>query len=492
MGIVAKQSVQNAVITYVGIGLGFVLTVLLYPHILSPDQYGLTRVLISASFISAQFAHLGVRNSIIKFFPLFTGQSRDNHGLLFWTLLIPFFGFILFGILFWLAHDLIINYYTAESPLFTEFYLWILPITFFVLYFEVLNSYLRSLKDSTTGSLVSEVLNRLFVIFFLALYFFEVIRFSHFILLFALSYGVQPLILAIQIHRKGEFNLLPNLTLLRGSLVKGISTYGLYSLLGGLTTVIVWNVDIMMLGGMSGLADTGIYAIAFYIGSVITVPQRSIEKIAAPLVSGYIQEKDWQSLSQIYRKTSLNQLIAGLSIFGLIWINIDLVFALLPQQYAAGKWVVLIIGIGKMFDLATGVNGTILMNSRHYRVSFYTNLLLVGITILTNYLLIPLYGINGAAIATSISIFTYNFVKFLYVWIKMNLQPFTIQTLQVLAIGLFSGFLSLYIFLMDDVILQFIIQNLTFLLLFAGPILYFNLSPDLNQLIKRLLTFKKP
>ena len=492
MGIVARQSLFNSLITYTGIGLGFILTVLLYPHILNPDQYGLTRVLISASMISAQFAHLGVRQSIIKYFPFFTRAGGKQHGLLFWTFLIPLIGFILFGLIFWLFQDSILNYYREESPLFTDYYLWVLPITFFILYFEVLNSYLRSLKDSTSGSMVSEVLNRVLVILFLGLYFFGLIRFSHFILLFAISYGVQPIVLAVQIYRKGEFRLAPNLDILRKPLVKGISTYGLYSLLGGLTTVIVWNVDIIMLGSMSGLADTGIYAIAFYIGSVITVPQRSIEKIAAPLVSGFITEKDWESLADIYRKTSLNQLITGLFIFGLIWLNIDIVFALLPDQYSAGKWVVFIIGIGKMFDLATGVNGAILMNSKHYRVAFYTNLLLVGLTILANYLLIPLYGILGAAIATALSVGFYNTVKYFYVWAKMKMQPFQrssffITLLGIVTIGGIFTFINI-----DSMFINTLLRNALFLATFLLPILYMNVSPDLNRLIGKVLTLKKP
>lgn len=492
MGIIARQSLLNSLITYTGIGLGFVLTILLYPHILDPDQYGLTRILISASMISAQFAHLGVRQSIIKYFPFFTRANTEKHGLLFWTFLIPLIGFLLFGLIFWLFQDAILNYYRQESPLFLDYYLWILPITLFILYFEVLNSYLRSLKDSTSGSIVSEVLNRVFVIIFLALYFFDLIRFSHFVLLFALSYGVQPILLGFQIYRQGEFNLKPNFDILRKPLVKGISTYGLYSLFGGLTTVIVWNVDIMMLGSMSGLADTGIYAIAFYIGSVISVPQRSIEKIAAPMVSEFIQLKDWDRLLDIYRKTTLNQSITGLFVFGLIWLNIDLIFSLLPEQYAAGKWVVFIVGIGKLFDMATGVNGTILMNSMHYRVAFYTNLLLVGVTILTNYLLIPLYGIIGAAIATALSIWFYNTVKFFYVWAKMSLQPFQISSLFITFLGIITiGLISLFIDF-DSIILNTLIRNILFISTFLMPLLYLNISPDLNRLIAKILTFNKP
>lgn len=488
MGIVLKQSLTNAIITYTGIALGFVLTVLLYPHILSPDQYGLTRVLISASFISSQFAHLGVRNSIIKYFPFFRNVSGKQHGMLFWVFLIPMVGFLLFGLLFWIFQDLLVDYYIDQSPLFVEYYLWILPITFFLLYFEVLNSYLRSLRDSISGSLVNEVLQRIFIILFLTFYFLGVIDFPAFILLFAISYAAQPAILITQIYRMGELRLAPNFSVLRKPVIRGISTYGIYSLLGGLTTILVWNVDIIMLGSMAGLAETAIYAIAFYVASVITVPQRSIEKIAAPLVADYIENNEWKRVDEIYKKTSLNQALTGILVFGLIWLNVDLLFWILPDEYAAGIWVVLIIGIGKMIDLIAGLNGTILVNSKHYRVAFYTNLFLAVITIAANYVLIPRYGINGAALATTFSILFYNGVKYAYVWWKLKTQPLTVKTGLVLLLGTAAILLPAWGIRFELMVPELIVKSTLFLLIFLVPVLYFEMSKDFNTMVKNLLT----
>src|SRR5690625_7428012 len=94
--------------------------------------------------------------------------------------------------------------------------------------------------------------------------------------------------------------------------------YGAFSMLGGLTTVIVWNVDILMLGSLAGLDQTAVYAIAFYIASVIAMPQRSVEKIVSPVIARLIKEKNWQEVGEIYRKTSINQPIPGCLTLGLI------------------------------------------------------------------------------------------------------------------------------------------------------------------------------
>tara|TARA_R100001143_G_scaffold37173_1_gene34703 strand:+ start:51258 stop:52736 length:1479 start_codon:yes stop_codon:yes gene_type:complete len=488
LGVIVRQSISNTLITYTGIGLGFILTIFLYPHILNPDQYGLTRVLISASYISSQFAHLGMHNVVMRYYPFFKKADPVRHGFLFWAITIPILGFLLFTILFFLADDLLIQFYEDRSALFVEYYLWVLPLTLFILYYEVLNSYLRSLRDSVTGSLSNEVLLRIIVIAILGLYFFEWITFSQFITLFVLSYLTQPLAILTQIWKKGAFRLNPNFKLLRRPLYKGMLNYGFYSLFGGLTTVLVWNIDILMLGSLAGLDQTAIYAIAFYIGSVITVPQRSIEKIAAPLLSEFIKNKQWMEVESIYKKTSLNQLIPGLLIFGLIWLHIDSLFLLMPDIYAAGKWVVLIIGIGKLIEMGTGSNGIILINSKHYRVSFYTNIVLVVIAIGLNYLFIRRYGIEGAAIASAFAFFAFNGVKCLFIQLKFGLQPFSLKTIMVAFLGGFSIYLTAGLNLFDVLWLNILFNTALFLLLYLMPILYFKISPDLNELIQKVIT----
>ncbi len=483
MGIIVRQSIINSLITYTGIGLGFILTIFLYPHILNPDQYGLTRVLISAALICSQFAHLGFHNLVLRYFPFFRRTAPESHGLLFWTFVVPFAGFLLFLVLFLLFDDFLITFYAEQSPLFVDFYLWVIPLTLFVLYFEVLNNYLRSLKDSVTGSFHNEILQRLIIIGLLFIYLFDLISFSQFVTLFVLSYISQPLLISVQIWRKRAFRLVPNFDILRKPLLQGMAGYSLYSLLGGLTTVLVWNVDIIMLGSMAGLESTAIYAIAFYIGSVIAVPQRSIEKISGPLLADFIKSKNWSDVATVYKKSSLNQLIPGILIFGLIWLNLEALFILLPEVYSAGIWVVFIIGIGKLIEVATGPNGVILLNSKHYRVSFYTNILLVAITIGANYLLIPRYGIEGAAIASAFAIFAFNLVKTVWIQIKMGMHPFEKSTIPLVVFGGVLIWLTGRFIGLDSIILTSILRSLCFAALFMGPVITLKLSEDLNRLL---------
>jgi O-antigen/teichoic acid export membrane protein len=221
--------------------------------------------------------------------------------------------------------------------------------------------------------------------------------------------------------------------------------------------------------------------------SVIAIPQRSINKIVSPLLADFIKNKEWDEVGSIYIKSSLNQLIPGMFIFGLIWINLDVVYQMMPEFYSAGKWVVFIVGIGKIIEMITGANGLILINSRHYRVSFYTNLVLIVVTIGANYIMIPRFGIEGAAMASVLAILVYNSTKYIWVLVKMRLQPFTKKTVLVTLLGAAALSITQLFTFFDFYLTEAIVNSMIFVILFGGPVIYFSISEDLNMMLEDLV-----
>lgn len=484
MGIIIKQSIKNTIISYLGIALGFVSIILLFPYILTSDQYGLTRLLISIAMISAQFCQLGMKNINIRYFPYFNQQRESKHGLLFLTIVVPLIGFLIFAAFFLLFESEIVYYFQDDSTLFQEYYLYLLPLVLFVLFYEVLNSYFRALQDSVTGPFLNEVMLRLITIILLVIYHFDLISFPQFMLLFVVNYGLQSAYLLFTLYQRGELSFTVPFRKGNRRFAKLIGTYGLYSLLGGLSTIIVNNIDILMVSSMTDFTNTAVYFIAFSVGSVIAVPQRSILKIADPVLANFMKNKKYDEVASLYRRTSLNQIIAGSLIFIGIWANIHNLMDLLPPAYQGAEWVIIVIGFAKLFDMSTGINGGIIVNSKHYRFHLYINVFLIFLAILTNYLLIPIYGMLGAAIATAISILIYNIVKFIFVWITFSMQPFRWNALTILLLAATCLGTSFFIPYLYNFFVDVIIRSLVIASIFIGTILLFNLSDDVKNLIQ--------
>jgi O-antigen/teichoic acid export membrane protein len=207
-------------------------------------------------------------------------------------------------------------------------------------------------------------------------------------------------------------------------------------IVGGAGVVINERIDGLMLAWLAGLASTGIYSLSFFIGTIIEMPRRSISQIAGTLITHAWKAKNFQALAQLHRQAALNQMLIGGILLVLVWTQIDAVFELMPNGhlYREGKWVVLWIGLARWFDMSNGVNTEIILNSPYYRFNLISILLLGMISFTANYLLIPVYGLTGAAAGSTLSILLFNLLKGGFLWFRLGIQPFNHQTLKALAL----------------------------------------------------------
>ncbi|MCK4664785.1 MAG: oligosaccharide flippase family protein [Bacteroidales bacterium] len=95
MGVIQKQSISGVIYSYIGVGLGFFITVILFTRFLSTEQIGLLRLLVSYSTIIAMFASLGINSVTIKLFPYFRNVEKKHHGYLGIALLVSLIGFFI-------------------------------------------------------------------------------------------------------------------------------------------------------------------------------------------------------------------------------------------------------------------------------------------------------------------------------------------------------------------------------------------------------------
>ena len=174
-----------------------------------------------------------------------------------------------------------------------------------------------------------------------------------------------------------------------------------------------------------------------------------------------------------------------------IWVNIDHVFELLPKKFSSGKLVVFYIGLAQLFNISTGVNGAIITNTKYYRFDLYTSVLLAIITVIANLLLIPRFGIDGAAMATAISIFLFNLTRLIVVKYKLNIQPFSVKTIHTLVTLILFYFFLIYIFdfmfFSELPFFNIFIKSCITLGLFIPLLFFFKLSPDITSFINELI-----
>jgi O-antigen/teichoic acid export membrane protein len=211
---------------------------------------------------------------------------------------------------------------------------------------------------------------------------------------------------------------------------------------------------------------------------------RTMGKISSVVISDAWKNNDIAVINNIYKKSSISLSIVGLLLLIGIWGNIDNVFHIITNEYLPGKYVILIIGLANLTDIAMGVSPHIIVNSKYYRYLSYFLLIFAVLIVVSNILLIPIYGIIGAAIATLISKFIYNCIKFIFLYRKFRLQPFTWKIVLLYLIGITVYSISLLIPVMSNYLVDIIVRSSIIGVLFIIPVYYFKISEDINNKIE--------
>ena len=481
MGRVRNQSIKNSISFYIGMAIGAINTVIIYPNVFkdNPEYFGLIQILLAYAIVVSTFTTLGIPKTFVRFFP----AVNDKGQLYFLSLITPFLGFMLATCGYFLFKDQLFYLLNASNLLKDNFF-YIILLVFFIGFYDVLKSISRSFLSATIPIFINEVFLKIYSMSVLLIYWVGYIDFNTFLKIYFFGYILKfGILFFIQVYKK-QFYFTISLKKIQ---IKEMFTYGTYVLVGGISIIIVSRIDMMMIGSLLDLQQVAFYTVAFFIGNTIMVPAKSIATISVPLIAKAWEKQDLATIQTIYSKSSINQLLIGGVFFLCIWLNIDACFTLLPEKFQGGKWVVFYIGIAQLFNMASGLNGQIIINSKYYRYDLFTSVFLVFVTIGMNYLLIPRYGINGAAMATALSIFLFNFIRLVIVQIKMKMHPFSLKTLYTVLL-LLTMYFCLHYFLPNTSyhFLDIIWKSALILIIFLPSIFYLKLSEDINHVIIEL------
>ncbi len=472
-----------------GVVLGFITTGLLYPLIFSTEEVGLLRILVSYSLLFAQFAGLGINTVTVKLFPYFRDYERKHNGYLGLALLVSAVGLVIAISAFLLLKSSILDTGKSGSDLFTSYFYYIVPLIIATLLFNVFDTYYRVLYKAVKGIIYKEVIQRIFIFSVIFLFYFNTIDFHQAVILYTLALISPTILLFLSLIYNKQLLLDLDLGFIDKKLSREMLNIGAFGILASFSGVLSMTIDSIMVERMIDLSAVGIYTVTFFFGSLILVPLRTMGKISSVVISDAWKENDILTIDSIYKKSSISLSVIGLLLLIGVWGNIDNVFQIIPVKYIEGKYVILFIGIASLFDIALGVSPHIIVNSNHYRYLSYFLIIFAALLVISNIILIPIYGIVGAALATLISKFIYNLIKYLFLYNKYKLQPFTFKTVLVYIIGISVYGISLLLPEQSNYIGDIILRSSVITIVFMVLVYYFKISDDINSKIDS--TFKK-
>jgi len=428
MGIVVKQSFKNTLILFLGFAIGGLNTLFLYTQFLHTDYYGLVIFILSTSSLLLPLFVFGMQHTIIKYFTSYKTKLEQDQFLTS-ALVLPLLIIIPLALIGTLAYETITEWVSQRNTIIKPYTYLIFFIAIFMGYFEVFYAFSKVQLQSVFGNFIKEIFARVSVTILLFSVYFQWISQIEFIYALVVVYGLRMLIMmgyAFSIYK-------PNFVFKFPDNIREIVSYSFYIILAGSASGILLEIDKFMIPQFKQIAEVAYYGVGVYIAQVIAIPSRAMQQIINPITAKELNANNLSEVGELYRKSSITLLIGGGLLFLLINLNVVDLYAFIGKPaYSVGVWIVLMLSVAELYKLALGTNGAILTNSKFYRMFFYFSLAMALSVVFLNKWLIVLLGINGAALATLIVVLIFSTFKILYIQKKLQMQPFSVKTIQVL------------------------------------------------------------
>ena len=494
MSTIRRQSIISSVVIYSGFVVGLLNTYLFTKEggHFTAEEYGLTTIFIAIATLMMAFATLAMPSYIFKFYHYYNDHlPPKKNDMITWSLLVSIVGFILVIIAGIVFKHLVIRKFGEHSPQLLTYYYWIFPMGFGYTIYTVLEAYAWNLGRSVFTNFLREVQWRLFTTFLILLFITGMIgNFGLFIKLFAITYPGIAVILFLYLLLTNKIHFTFKVSKVSRRFFNKILALCVYFYSGTIIITLSLVFDTIVIASVlpQGTIKAGIFNLAVILSSVIQAPQRGIISASVSHLSKGWKEKNMALLQRIYHRSSINQLIFASGLFLLIWLNFtDAIHTFqLKEIYLDGFYIFFFLGLTKVIDMGTGLNGQIIATSTFWRFELISGMILLVIMLPLTYILAKQFDMLGPAIATVISISIYNAIRIIFLWKKFNLFPFTAQTLYTILLALVCFGICYFAFKNFHGIAGMTLRSIAFISLYTSGTLYLKLSPDIQPVLQTI------
>ncbi|MDR3679688.1 MAG: polysaccharide biosynthesis C-terminal domain-containing protein [Flavipsychrobacter sp.] len=484
MGIVFRQSVKTTIVIALGAVMGACINIA-YTHMLVNRDFGFITYILAVCAMLQMLVQFGTSTLLQTFIQKYNAADERRPVLFTFALCVPLITVGLLCIPFFLFKTQIINYHNpADRGNLLTFYN-LVPFTVLLWsYMTVFDLFFVSQSRPALSTFMREVVLRVCNITLMLLLFLKVITFTVFVTGLLLMYGIPVLVLFLITAQSEEKVISFNWRAFTKKEYGEMLHFSWYHLLLFASAYLIGSIDVLMLGAKDkiGMESLPVYKIALYIISLMLIPSTAMTAATYPMLNKAYLNNAHDELQSLFKRSAINILLVTLGVVTILFCNLHNIDMFLGKgiRYEQLLKIFSILMIGRLIDVATGLNNDLISISRYYKFSFRISILLVGLVFVFDYLLIPRYSVYGAAWGTTLAFSIFNILKMVFLWKKLKIQPFTYHTLMLFAAILPALIAGLYLPFVMNKYIDLMARSLTIAFIYAGMLLWLKPSPDLT------------
>jgi len=216
-----------------------------------------------------------------------------------------------------------------------------------------------------------------------------------------------------------------------------------------LLQTILWT-DSVLLGRLRPAAEVAVYAIVQRLLSPAQTVSTATGQMFAPRIAAEDARGDRSTLEVMLKRVTYWNVSLAIPVFALLLLVPEALLGVFGHTYRTGATALTILAAGQLFNAATGPLGQVINMSGRPYLTLVNNAAVAALNIVLCVILIPRYGLTGAACSTTASLTLVNLIKLAQVRALFGINPFRAETGRALVAGLAATALTAPLALLID------------------------------------------
>jgi O-antigen/teichoic acid export membrane protein len=221
------------------------------------------------------------------------------------------------------------------------------------------------------------------------------------------------------------------------------------SLTSLLLQTILWT-DSLLLGRLRPAAEVAVYAIVQRLLSPAQTVSTATGQMFAPRIAAEDARGERSTLEVMLKRVTYWNVSLAIPVFALLLLVPEALLGVFGPAYRTGATALTILAAGQLFNAATGPLGQVINMSGRPYLTLVNNASVAALNVVGCVILIPRYGLTGAACSTTASLTLVNLIKLAQVRALFGINPFRAETGRAIVAGLAAAALTAPLALLVD------------------------------------------
>jgi len=437
--LIGRKVAKEASISFGGMGMGSLFRYLfsiMMARWFGPQMLGIYSLGNAITRIGEIFGIMGLDNGVLRYVSREKEKNDNVRNSIYASIKMGFMSSILIGLLLYFSSDwIVLNLFNEDKFLSTVIKVYALTLPF------------------TVTTLIASFATQGFKILKYKVFVNQIVNPFTLLLTMILSYvffGVNVAILAptvvsavigffLILHYLNSFVDVNVSKVLNAKFDNKILRFSLPLMFVSAIGIIMHWTDIIMLGILKDAKDVGLYHPVERTAGLIRMILFAFASIFAPLFSQYFHEKNQTKMLEVFQLSTKWILLTSLPLFIFLILFSNTILMLFGSEFGNDSLALPVLTVGIMIQAVFGLGSPSLTMSGFQKYNLINALVALFTNIFLNIMLIPQFGIAGAAMGTTIALFLISLLRFFENYYLLGLNLLSTKLLKPIFAGLSTG-----------------------------------------------------